>query len=131
MTEGIEKGVGRSHVGMPASLYLDHFGIEVYEAFGDFPYLVGSAVRTTAWRDVDVRLILADEDYERLLGDLARPQCLNGKWNAFCLAFSALGARMTGLPVDFQIQQRTEANERYSGRRHPLGHALHLARRGL
>jgi hypothetical protein len=124
-----EKGLARSHVGMPAGIYLDHFGIEVYEAFGDFPYLVGSALRTTAWRDVDVRLILADEDFERQIGSLERPHCLNLKWNALCLAWSALGARMTGLPVDFQIDQRSEANNKHKGPRHPLGHHLWMRRR--
>jgi hypothetical protein len=138
--EAREKGAGKSHVGMPASTYLDYFGIEVYEAFGDFPYLVGSATRTTAWRDVDVRLILADDEYERLIGPLTQPHCMNLRWNALCLAFSAFGAHMTGLPVDFQIDQRTEANERYApvktqgqlditNARHPLGHSLWIVRR--
>lgn len=124
-----EKGFAKSHVGMPAGIYLDHFGVEVYEAFGDFPYLVGSALRTTGWRDVDVRLILADDEYESQFGVLTRPYCLNPRWNAMCLAFSALGERMTGLPIDFQIQQRTEANECNSGPRHSLGHATYITRR--
>lgn len=119
--DGTEKGFAVSHVGMPAAIMLDQFGAEVYNTFGDTPYLVGSALRTTEWRDVDVRLILADEDYEAWFGDVQRPQALNLKWNALCLAFAALGARMTGLPIDFQIQQRTEANAKNDGPRHAIG----------
>lgn len=126
--ESKEKGLAVSHVGMPAGIYLDHFGIEVYEVFGDFPYLVGSALKSTDWRDVDVRLILADDEFDRQIGDCTQPHCLNLKWNALCLSFSALGQRMTGLPIDFQIDQRTEANERYTGPRHSLGHALWMVR---
>lgn len=106
-----------NRVGMPATLWLDEFGSQVYAAFGDFPYLVGSALegdRTPA--DVDVRLILADAEYEsRGFGDPAQPH-RNAKWVSLVLAYSALGRQMTGLPIDFQIQQMTRANERENGR---------------
>lgn len=109
-----------NYVGMPAALHLDEFGSQVWAAFGDTPYLVGSATRSKTWRDVDVRLILDDAEYEALLGDtehLSR----RGKWVALCMAFSALGQKMTGLPIDFQIQQRTKANAMYTGARLALG----------
>jgi hypothetical protein len=105
---------------MPASITLDWFAREVDAFFGHAPYLVGSATRTTKWRDVDVRLILPDEEFDALFGELTEPRCLNLKWNAACLAFTALGRDMTGLPIDFQIDRRTEANEQYHGRRHAL-----------
>lgn len=98
-------------VGMPASLYLEEFGFHVYCAFGEYPYLVGSALQRKDWRDIDVRLMLQDEEYERL-GD-PRHTDMSGKWHAFVLAFSALGKSMTGLPVDFQIQQQSRANEMF------------------
>ncbi len=108
-------------VGMPASLHLDEFGSQVWHAFGSPPYLVGSAMRGKTWRDVDVRLMLDDADYLALgLGDPAYP-FHNGKWVSLCLAYSALGKAMTGLPIDFQIQQCTRANALYKGRREPLG----------
>lgn len=102
-------------VGMPFSLKLHEFGSKIWDAFGDPPYHVGSSLRDkTGWRDVDVRVILDDEVYEAMgFGDPKRPQ-QNGKWVAYCLAFSALGAEMTGLPIDFQIQQRTDANAEFS-----------------
>lgn len=101
-------------VGMPATLILDEFGYLVWSAFGDYPYHVGSSVFKKQWRDVDVRLILSDEEYERMeLGDPKHPH-ENAKWVALTLAFSALGKAMTGLPIDFQIQQQSNANTTYS-----------------
>lgn len=102
-------------VGMPAYLYLEEFGSQVWAAFGYPPYHVGSSLTTKSdWRDVDVRLILPDDEYEALgLGKPNMPY-RNGKWVALCLAFSALGRQMTGLPIDFQIQQQTRANEEYA-----------------
>lgn len=101
-------------VGMPAYLFLEEFGSQVWAAFGDNPYHVGSSLKGKQWRDVDIRLILADDEYERLgLGDPNYPQ-QNAKWVSLCMAYSALGKAMTGLPIDFQIQQQTNANEKFS-----------------
>ena len=108
-------------VGMPAALKLEEFGSQVWHAFGEPPYLVGSATFYKSWRDVDVRLILDDETYEAMdFGDPARGPH-NGKWAALCMAFSALGRDMTGLPIDFQIQQQTYANKKYKGARMAIG----------
>ncbi len=100
-------------VGMPQDILLDDFGCKVYEAFGRDPHLVGSALHGKKYRDVDIRLILTDEEYEALnLGDPVRG-LFNSKWRSLCLAYSALGESMTGLPIDFQIQQMTFANKKY------------------
>lgn len=106
---------------MPASLYLQEFGEHVYRAFGHIAYHVGSSLREKdGWRDVDVRLIVPDEEYASLeLGDPDRPQW-NAKWVSICLAWSAFGKALTGLPIDFQIQQRTHANEKNKGSRSAL-----------
>lgn len=106
-------------VGMPAHLLLHEFGSQVWHAFGTPPFHVGSSlILKSGWRDVDVRIILPDDEYEALgLGKPNMPHH-NGKWVALCLAFSALGTQMTGLPIDFQIQQQTLANAQYP-REHP------------
>jgi hypothetical protein len=114
--------VGEWGVGMPAMLRLNQFGREVDAFFGHVPYLVGSATRTTRWRDVDVRVILPDDEFDALFGKLTRPRCINAKWNSACLAWAALGRDMTGLPIDFQIDRQTEANAEYDG----IRDALHL-----
>jgi hypothetical protein len=108
-------------VGMPHWIYLNQFGKIVHDAFGNYPYLVGSAAVSKTWRDVDVRLILSDEEFERLVGKIEKIEALNPRWCAFNLAFAELGKRITGLPIDFQIQQRTQANREYpDGPRCPL-----------
>jgi hypothetical protein len=110
-------------IGMPQDLLLHEFGSKVWDAFGHPPYLVGSALTTKSdWRDVDVRLILPDEEYRDLglgqPGDAAERS--NAKWIALVLAFQALGQKMTGLPIDFQIQQQSWANKKYPGPRSAL-----------
>lgn len=114
--------MGASGVGMPALLRLDAFAWRIHEAFGDTPYLVGSANHTTKWRDVDVRLILDDAEYDVLFGGPMHSPRDNLRWALICDAISELGRQMTGLPIDFQIQRQTEANKEYpDGWRNPLG----------
>lgn len=101
-------------VGMPEFLKLQEFGSKVWDAFGEIPYHVGSSLeKKTGWRDVDVRLILDDEVYASMgFGEPANAH-QNARWVAMCLAFSCLGREMTGLPIDFQIQQSSDANKSY------------------
>jgi hypothetical protein len=107
-------------VGMPQSLALEEFGTKVWDAFGHMSYLVGSCMERKDWRDIDVRLILPDEVWEEMgLGDPKMTHS-NAKWCALVQAFSALAKQMTGLPVDFQIQQQTYANATYQGVRSAL-----------
>lgn len=110
----------KSRVGMPAQLHLHRFGQMVREAFGEIPYWVGSSLDSSTWRDVDVRLMLSDEDYAKEgFGDPKRPH-ENAKWSATCAAWSALGLQMTGLPIDFQIQDTSTANQEHIGSRSAL-----------
>lgn len=115
---------------MPAALKLQEFGSQVWAAFGEPPYQVGSSLKSKKWRDVDVRLILDDVEYERL--GFGRPDDQHGseRWAAMVLAFCALGREMTGLPIDFQIQPRSMANKLYPKEpRSALGHvALRIVR---
>lgn len=113
-----------SGVGMPASLLLERFGDLLAGAFGENVYQVGSSLchaGNTSWRDVDVRVLMDDDEYEAQgYGDPERPHS-NARWVAMTLAFSALGKQMTGLPIDFQIQQRSYANEKHDQPRSALG----------
>lgn len=121
-----EKLLG-NFVGMPAGLHLEEFGSQVWSMFGSPPYLVGSAVTSKTWRDVDVRLILQDDEYEALFpGSDPRYQHVVLKWTSLCMAYAALGHKMTGLPIDFQIQQATTANSMFKGPRMALGIQLGL-----
>lgn len=102
-------------VGSPAILFLEQFGSVVWDAFGAPPYLVGSAAKGKVWRDVDVRLMLSDAEFLAMFGKPAPLHSwTSGKWAALCMAFSVLGKQMTGLPIDFQIQDTTHANKAYA-----------------
>lgn len=118
-------------VGMPFCLLLQQFGEHVFQAFGHIPYWVGSSLgpEKSAWRDVDVRLLLPDDEYEaRGFGDVkGYPQNShsNGRWVSTILAWSCFGKHLTGLPIDFQIQPASWANTNEKGGR---GALLDLAR---
>lgn len=64
-------------------------------------YLVGSSLRTSDYRDVDVRIVVDDADHLALgcAVDLTRLH----------LALSLWGQRATGLPIDCQTQSLTES----------------------
>lgn len=108
-------------VGMPQEILLREFGEHVQAAFGEMAYHVGSSLRQKdGWRDVDVRVLLPDDRYESEgYGHPERPQH-SRKWVAVTLAWSSFGRALTGLPIDFQVQQRTYANEKFDGNRSAL-----------
>lgn len=107
-------------VGMPAQILLDQWARSVRDAFDEIPYMVGSATKGYGWRDVDVRLILNDDVWERLFGKTRGPFQFNPRWALICGAIALQGKAMTGLPIDFQIQPRSEA-DKHDGPRHALG----------
>ena len=98
---------------------LDRACIDLYRAFKTPPYLVGTAFDGDTFRDVDVRTILDDDEFDAIFG--TRPQL----WGMFCLAVSVTLSEATGLRVDYQVQRMTEANEKHPGPRNPLGQVAH------
>ena len=80
---------------------------------GEVPYLVGSVLDDPNYRDVDIRLILDDDAFARLsaLIDVRRLGFVVSLW----------GQQVTGLRIDFQIQEQTTANEEFKGPRHAIG----------
>ena len=78
-------------------------------------YLVGSANERPDFRDVDVRMILSDDQFDRLFGHSS------ALWEAFCYGWARVLTEDSGLRIDFQVQRMTEANENYvAGTRNPL-----------
>lgn len=71
-------------------------------------FLVGSVHERPDFRDVDLRLMLDDDDFDRKFSNGEQVRMFNR-------AFSAWGQRDTGLPIDFQIQRMTEANAEFPG----------------
>ncbi|MEO3860914.1 hypothetical protein [Acrocarpospora sp. B8E8] len=112
---------GAAGVGMPALIHLNAWGRDLHEAFGHTPYLVGSAAVGKTWRDVDVRLMLPDDEFDQLFPSYHSPGRTHDRWSLLCAAISELGRIRTGLPIDFQFQRTTNANAAYPGVRHALG----------
>jgi hypothetical protein len=114
---------GQTYPHAPALLVLDQACIVVSRAFDATPYLVGSSLHTREFRDVDVRVMVDDEQYERLFPGCERGVrgSLNPMWSLLCSAISGHLSALTGLPVDFQVQRADDANARFKGPRVPLG----------
>jgi hypothetical protein len=106
----------KSHLTTAQFAILNDACISVTEAFDSHPYLVGSATERPDYRDVDLRLILMDEEFDRLF---------DGRvllWSLMCLTIGQYLCSITGLPIDFQIQRMTEANEKHpTTHRNPMG----------
>lgn len=111
-----------TYLNWPDLVELNRFGAYVFDAWGHRPYLVGSALERADYRDVDVRLILPDYEFTARFGEITTPRWKNANWNAHCIAWTHFGQSITGLVIDFQIDQQTQANELDGDkRRHPLG----------
>lgn len=116
------KSPAQSGVGMPATAMLNSWGADLYRAFGQTAYMVGSATQGKSWRDVDVRMILDDDDYDRLCGPKVNPDFTNARWAALVTSISLWGKAVTGLPIDFQFQRRDKVmQEDWDKPRVPLG----------
>lgn len=109
-----------NYVGAPQMFDLNMACLAVTRAFGSNVYLVGSAIVCRDFRDVDVRCILDDAEFDGLFGKAASAP-YNARLSLMNSAISHLLARASGLPVDFQFQRRTQADEKFDGERHPLG----------
>jgi hypothetical protein len=114
---------------------LDRACVPIWDAFGA-TYLVGTAQTGGDYRDVDVRTILADEEFDRLFAcptdkdgafefhegsPLSKGSAL---WSLICVSVGQMLEAATGLPIDYQIQRMTEANEKYDGPRNPVGRGM-------
>jgi len=110
------------YVGAPAIFIINEACHALNQAFGEDVgiYLVGSSTERPDFRDVDIRLMLPDDEYKRLFGD-PRFHEQNGLWSLICVSVSEHLSRLSGVPVDFQIQDTTYANEKHSKPRQAIG----------
>lgn len=103
---------------LPAPHYflLNQACLAVNEAFGEHGcYLVGSSVMRRDYRDVDVRYILDDERFDQLFPGANKDDPARcALWSLMCTSIALMLKEQTGLPIDFQIQRQTQANERFS-----------------
>lgn len=124
------KRVKFCYVGAPAIFALTQACQQINDAFGDYGcYLVGSALERPDYRDVDVRFIMDDKEFDVLFPDATEQGWeFDPRWLLLTVSISAWLRTMTGLPVDFQIQRQSHANKQHKGARQPLG--LRIAKRG-
>lgn len=108
--------------GMPGTIYLDLFGHWLREAYPEATAVhVGSSATAKQWRDVDIRLIMPDEQFNELFPGYTGHHQNDTKWALLSAAIAELGRKLTGFPIDFQFQSRGEATRRYGGKfREPL-----------
>ncbi len=108
---------------------LEHACSVVADGLGHPAYLVGTATQSPDFRDVDLRVIMPDEEFDRLFGglDFHRIEFPGGVWGLLCLSVSQYLSDATGLPIDFQVQRMTQANEKHGGKpRNSMGHGYRL-----
>jgi hypothetical protein len=109
-----------NYVPAPHFFTLNHACKLINDAFGGIGcYLVGSALVRRDYRDVDVRYIMSDDAYDHLFKD--HNGWLNPLWSLMCTSISLWLRQQTDLPVDFQIQKQSHANQQHDGARHALG----------
>lgn len=107
------------YVGQPGMHRLDAWGAMLKNVFGVYPMLVGSAVVSREWRDIDVVVVLGRDEFYGWTGSMAGA---GWRFNAICTSFSLWGKEMTGLPIDFKLQFADAAALTFKGRpRHVLG----------
>lgn len=104
-----------NYLSVPQQFNLEHICRIFTKAFGQRTYQVGSSLERADYRDVDLRCILSDEEYDSLFfGKDMRLKLFN-------VAISEWAAARTGLNIDFQFQRQTDANEEFPGPRHFRG----------
>lgn len=104
----------------PALFRLRLLGEAVHKLIGKRPYLVGSVLTRRDHRDIDVRIMLDDETFERVFGGDGL-WITNGSLTLANMALSALARELSGLEIDCQIQRQSDANAEYGDHeRQPL-----------
>ncbi len=121
------------YIGAPACFALELAIRPVCEAYHAYAgsggcYVVGSVLERPDWRDVDIRLMLSDAVFALEFPDAGEHWEHDAKWLLLTLAISRHLSDATGLPIDFQFQPQTKANEHHGKkRRSPIGLRLTTA----
>jgi hypothetical protein len=119
-----------NYIGAPAVFALELALRHVTEAYNCTAcYIVGSALERPNWRDVDVRMIMDDEDFAKNFPDAEQHPEHDAKWLLLTVAISEWLSKQSGLPVDFQFQAQTHANDYHKGTRNAAGFRLFKEKR--
>lgn len=119
------------YIGAPACFALELAARHIAEAYGAFRsdddgwaggiYVVGSALQRPDWRDIDVRFIMSDAHFAREFPNAGEHWEHDAKWLLLTVSISKWLSDQTGLPIDFQFQPQTLANDRHKGSRNSVG----------
>jgi len=115
MTEPTNEKKRASYLAVNEQFNLQHQCRMLSAAFGFCTYQVGSSLERANYRDVDLRCILDDAEFDAMF-------CVNEnrlKFLNVCIS-EWLSAR-TSLPIDFQFQRQTDANKEFDGHRNFVG----------
>lgn len=109
-------------VGMPHTLTLHMWARELANIFGTHSiYQVGSSLQKRDYHDVDVRVLLEDDEYDRWFAPCPswRNEHASPRWVGVTLAFTQWGREVTGLrrdALDRQPQRRVTPQPAEIGR---------------
>ena len=97
---------------------LAHAVRPIEDAFGGRTvYLVGSVLERKDWRDVDLRLIMDDDSFDKMF---YRPDQIADQFRMLLnVSISSMLSTTTRLPIDFQVQSREDADQ-FKGKRNPV-----------
>ena len=107
-----------SWIGAPQQFELNQACRVITEAYGYCLYQVGSSLTKRDFRDVDLRCILDDEEFDKKYPGIRSNHQMDARWSLDCSAISMWLSKRTGLPIDFQFQRMTEANEEFGRDEH-------------
>lgn len=117
-----------TYVGAPAIFALELACQDICAVFDGYGcYLVGSALERANWRDVDIRFIMDDTKFSELFPSAGEYWEQDTRWLLLTVSISKYLSEITGLPIDFQFQPQTHANDRFKGVRHAIG--IHIAKK--
>lgn len=119
-----KKRTKQVYVGAPACFALEQAMMQVNAAFQSYgSYLVGSALERPDGRDVDIRMIMPDEEFDREFPGTRETGTweFNPRWLLLTVAISEWLRKQTGLPVDFQFQPQSHANAVHDKPRNAVG----------
>ena len=109
-------------LGEPEHMKLSAACLLVTKALNETCFLVGSATESREYRDVDVRVIMDDEKFDSLFGPHRHFKPFQV---LFSISVSTWLREVTGLPVDFQVQPRSDVKDSdWDKVRDPLNIAL-------
>lgn len=88
---------------------------DLFESYGIFH--VGSSLTRPDYRDVDLRCIMPNKEFDQMFHGEQR----DAKLKFLNVAISEWIQARTGLPIDFQFQRMTDANDEFKGVRNSVG----------